>query len=290
MIIGFYPIGGYIQLNWFAADAPEDAPKVLSYNVRLFNLYNWSENIETRNNIFKFLQEENAEIMCFQEFYHQDSSKHFPTKDTLEMIFSDYEWHEKYTHEMLHDQYFGVVTMSKFPIVNRGEVPFDNDPNNFCIYTDVLYNGDTVRVYNAHIGSIRLQKSDYSLFDEDKNEVMSGDEEQAVIDRLIKAFRKRESQAFQILENTLQSPHPVIICGDFNDTPFSYVYRQFHKHYYDAFRISGSGFGRTYIGKVPSYRIDYIFHDERVQTYGYTTHDESLSDHHAISAHFTIQE
>lgn len=289
ILIGFYPVTGYIQMNPFAATAPEGSPKILSYNVRLFNLYNWSENIETRNKIFQFLHAEDAEIMCFQEFYFQENSTQFPTKDTLKNLFKGYHWHEKYTHEMRHQQYFGVVTMSEFPIVNRGEVPFDNDPNNFCIYSDIVYQHDTMRIFNTHIGSIRLQQSDYSVFDEDKDE-HSGRNEQAIIDRLIVAFRKRELQALKILDAMEASPYPVLICGDFNDTPFSYVYRQFHKKYEDAFRVSGSGLGRTYIGKAPSFRIDYIFHDPSILTYEFTTHDVSLSDHRPISAYFSFDD
>src|SRR5690606_29465517 len=100
-------------------------------------------------------------VFCFQEFYHDKKGKDFITKDSLvKLLDTPYE-HERYTHEMRDQRYFGVATFSKYRIINKGEIAFENDPNNFCIYSDMIINADTVRVFNAHIGSIRFQDDDY---------------------------------------------------------------------------------------------------------------------------------
>ena len=136
--------------------------------------------------------------------------------------------HERYTHEMTGEQYFGVVTFSRYPIVNKGEIAFENDDNNYCIYTDILQASDTIRIFNAHLGSIRLQDSDYAVFgDQETGRVYQREvKEQKIIARQKVAFEKRAIQIEKVMEEVKKSPYPVILCGDFNDTPVSYCYRR----------------------------------------------------------------
>ena len=56
------------------------------------------------------------------------------------------------------EQIFGIVTMSKYPIVHQQEIQFEKENGNRAIVTDIVYNNDTIRVYNAHLGSIRFQR------------------------------------------------------------------------------------------------------------------------------------
>ena len=82
----------------------------------------------------------------------------------------------------------------------------------------------------------------------------------AIGSRLKSAFVLRAEQA-QIIANYIKdSPYPVIVMGDFNDTPQSYAYRKIRKGIHDAFRLAGGGFGNTYSGDLPSFRIDFIMH------------------------------
>lgn len=73
-----------------------------------------------------------------------------------------------------------------------------------------------------------------------------------------------------------------------NDTPVSYSYGRLSRTLTDSFRRSGFGIGNTYVGKFPSFRIDYIFHDKSFDSAEYTTHPEETSDHHAVSARIFI--
>lgn len=109
------------------------------------------------------------------------------------------------------------------------------------------------------------------------------DPEQRIISRLNNAYIKRSKQVEIILSKIEQSPYPVLVCGDFNDTPVSYTYRKMTKELWDAFVESGNGTGSTYIGMFPFLRIDYILHSKELNAYQFETHSEELSDHHAIS-------
>jgi endonuclease/exonuclease/phosphatase family metal-dependent hydrolase len=87
-----------------------------------------------------------------------------------------------------------------------------------------------------------------------------------------------------------QSPYPVIICGDFNDTPSSYTYHQLSEGLIDAFKESGNGIGHTYGGALPSFRIDYILHDERFKSTRFNTIRSKFSDHYPITTSLKLQE
>jgi endonuclease/exonuclease/phosphatase family metal-dependent hydrolase len=96
-------------------------------------------------------------------------------------------------------------------------------------------------------------------------------------------FPKRAYQAQRVMEHVETSPYPVIVCGDFNDTPLSYTYNQFNKSLIDAFRNCSSGIGPTYIGRVPAGRIDYIFHSKSLNSMEFKIQEGEYSDHRAVS-------
>jgi endonuclease/exonuclease/phosphatase family metal-dependent hydrolase len=287
--IGWNHLHHYYAINWVQNDLGESV-KIMSYNVRIFNLYDKENRISNRNDIFEFLKEEDNDIICFQEFYHQDNSSTFVTKDSMVKLLNTNYYHERYTHEMSRKRYFGVATFSKYPIVFKGEISFDNDANNFCIYSDIKIGEDTIRVFNAHLGSIRLQSDDYEFFGDEvrENYPIQKDAGQRIVKRLKIAFEKRALQAEKVAKVIERSPYPVIVCVDLNDTPISYAYRQFNKTLNDAFVDAGNGVGQTYIGKLPSNRIDYIFYGDEFKTANFTTHQVNLSDHKPISSHFEI--
>lgn len=265
--------------------------KVTSYNVHLFDRYNSnrSESIATRNSIFSYLENLNSDVYCFQEFYQQDAPTNFLTKDTLLDLLGVKDLHERYSHKRYKRQNFGITTLSKYPIISRGDVVFAGSESsfNFCIYTDIVKNKDTFRVYNVHLQSIRLREDDYAIFDEEKNNteaVKSGTVQ--MIKKIKKAYPIRAEQAKKVTEHIKSSPYHTILCGDFNDSPLSYTYNQFNRLLNDAFRQTSFGIGATYAGKVPAGRIDYIFYSDKLGARNFQIQEKALSDHRAVSATF----
>ena len=74
----------------------------------------------------------------------------------------------------------------------------------------------------------------------------------------------------------------MIVSGDFNNTPYSYVYRKIKGNMIDAFQEGGNGFGRTFDFKYFPVRIDFILVDESFKVNGFKTYEEKLSDHYPI--------
>ena len=295
VVLFFVVIGGKlhfrtigISLSPVTASQNDSVWKIMSYNVRLFDVYNESieKRNENRNGILAYVQEVNPDVVCFQEFFHQDKPTSFSTKDTLIELLGTQNYHERYSHKIRNRQNFGICMLSKYPIIAKGDVMFDNfaSTDNYCIFADIVKHGDTIRVYNIHLQSIKLQQEDYEMFGatdafpkEKKSTV------RLLIDKLTIAYPARAQQALKVIEHMETSPYPVVVCGDFNDTPMSYVYNQFNQKLVDSFLETRFGLGITYAGRVPAGRIDYIFHDPRLQAQQFTIQKKAFSDHYAVS-------
>lgn len=260
----------------------------MSYNVRLFDLYNWQGNKHSRDSIFKFLDDEEPEILCLQEFFW-DKTKVFVTRDSITSLLSLPYVAEHYTREVVETYFFGMATFSKFPICNEQAISFKNSSNS-CLITDLVIDSDTIRVFNCHLESIRFIDVDYDIISGAKGIMYSFSKIPRLYYKISHAFDLRSEQAAYIAKLAKESPHPVFIVGDFNDSPLSYVYQQIKSvaGLRDAFKESGSGFGGTYNGRLPSYRIDYILHAPSIETSNFTVYDFPYSDHFPISAEFQL--
>lgn len=290
VISGYYHTSRFVQCTFFPKEIPENSIKVMSYNVRLFDLYNWTDNTKTRNEILQFLKKENPDVICFQEYFYT-SGNHFNTRDTIVALLDTKYYFEHFTKSVKEKKnqggtsYFGSAIFSKIPILNKGVIEFENDATNNAIFADVLNGNDTIRIYNAHLGSIRFQPADYNFIGGKGNPSYPNTQhkEQKILSRLALGYKKRVPQAGTVLNHVQKSPYSTIVCADMNDTPISYAYGQFSQQLNDAFTISGNGIGGTYIGNFPFLRIDYIWHDESLQSGNFITHQQHHSDHKAIS-------
>lgn len=290
MALGFNHHRHFFQLST-SGTAVEGASqlKVMSYNVRLFDLYNWTDNMNTRNRIFELIELEAPDVLCFQEFYHDQQGGAFLTLDTLTQILDGYSYHEGYTAQ-LGTMNFGLCTFSRYPIVAQGELTFNENRSNNCIYSDLLIGNDTVRVYNAHIGSVGFQYADYEFVGGKGFPKYPSDPtgEQQVIPRLMKAFEKRSEQVTELAAHLDACTYETIVCCDLNDIPVSYSYRVLTNSVFDAFTEAGNGIGSTYVGNFPFLRIDYIMHSAGIEPLEFTTIDNDLSDHRPITCTFQL--
>jgi len=287
LLFGWWNIHNYVQLsrNHLPAYSSKTI-KVMSYNVKVFDLYNWTHNVETREKMFRLIKKESPDIMCFQEFFSRDSNK-FDNVDSILRFPKAKYVHVEYTTEARFHQHFGIATFTQYLIINKGELDFGYHSNNICIYTDIKKGNDTFRIYNMHLQSIAFSPNDYKYIEELEKNVENEDVQQSknILRRLKNAFIKRAKQADVIASSIASSPYPVIVCGDFNDTPGSYTYHTISKNLKDAFVETGNGLGRSYIGTFPSFRIDYILHSKNLKAQNFNTIREELSDHFPVTCY-----
>lgn len=267
-------------------ELPKDTFTIFSNNVQIFDLYNEEDSNQkfiNRDSIIEYAKSVQPDVVCLQEFYSKDKPTTFITnalfKEKLAMPYS----HNRFIYKPVGRQHFGVVMYSKYPMISKGDVIFEteNERNyNFCIYADIVKNNDTIRVYNVHLQSFRIS----AIVQE---EVSNKSKLQKMLEKFKLAYPKRADQANRIIDHIQTSPYPVIVSGDFNDTPVSYVYEQFNNHLTDAFLVAGKGIGATYIGKLPAGRIDYMFYSKELQPYHFNIQKKAFSDHRGISCTFS---
>jgi endonuclease/exonuclease/phosphatase family metal-dependent hydrolase len=283
---------GIVHVNFSKKAGNNNDIKVMDYNCMLFDLYNWSHNKQSRKLIFNLLQDEAPDILCLQEFYTSENPKDFNNIDTLVRFLKTKNIHAEYTTTLRKTDHWGVATLTKYPIVRKGKILFNTKSNNICIYTDVLINKDTVRIYNLHLASISFGKKEYKFIDElNKNKYNDTNftESKNIFHRLKNGFLARAKQTELVAAHIKTCKYKIILCGDFNDTPSSFAYHTLSSGLNDAFKEAGNGIGKTYNGQLPLLRIDYILHSPNFVCNKYKRIPESLTDHYPITCYLSLK-
>ena len=265
--------------------------KVLSYNVHVFGMY--EPDNHNKDSIFDYIAMQQPDIVCLQEYF-QDHKNHLHDKVMQNIL--------QTKHQYLEidgiNQKIGLAVFSKYPIINQGILAFTDSSNNKAVFTDLCLENDTIRIYNIHFQSIYFDKEDYLFtskftktdLDLKSEEMQTGSKR--ILKKLKKGYIYRSEQVKHIVNHIKSSPYPVVVCGDFNDIPWSYTYHQIHKLLSDAFVSSGKGFGNTfYINNKFPFRIDYIFYDKTFfNTSGFTVDKTAFSDHRPVYTYFSIKD
>ena len=151
---------------------------------------------------------------------------------------------------------------------------FKNTSNN-SIYADIIKNNDNLRIYNIHLESLHINPIEEDL---------STDNSQKLLKNIGKTFSKQQEQVRLIKKHLSGSSYKTIICGDFNNTAFSWAYRQLKADFNDTFKETGSGFGTTYNFKRIPLRIDFILTDKKLNVLGFKNYKVKFSDHYPIES------
>ena len=245
----------------------------MSYNVRLFNLFKWIDKPDVPGDILSFINDQNPDILCIQEY---SSSANIDLK-VYRYKFIFMEGNKIKT---------GQAIFSKFPIINQGDIVFPNSNNN-VIYADIKKGKDIIRVYNMHLQSIKITP-DVNEISENIN-VINQDKSQVLLIRISKAFKQQQQQAEILKEHKKRCEYPIIICGDMNNSAFSYVYRSIKGTLKDSFEEAGTGFGQTYKFRYYPARIDYIFADEKMTVKKFESFSEfENSDHYPVMVKLSL--
>ncbi len=284
IVCGINHLSNYIQLP-FGKKTEVHNPdlKVLSYNINLFRLYAWSKETPTFNKIFVFTKDNNIDIACFQEFYFREGKLNEKMASELLNMYSHIELVIKNNRSG-----YGIATYSIFPIVNKGDIKFENT-SNACIYSDIKIGDDTVRVYNCHLQSLRLKERNlkFLITQDHLDESTTVDELKDISFKFRDALIKRAHQVNMITEHIKTCKYPVILCGDFNDAPFSYTYHELTQNLFDTFNEAGKGLANTYVRFFP-YRIDYILHSNDIKAISFSSPRVEYSDHYPVIGSYTI--
>ena len=259
LVIAYFFMGSFFQ---FRAERPMPSSKdfsIMSFNTRLFNKYQWSDDPSIGNKIVAFIQKTDPSVVCFQEF---DVS--------MKERFMSYP--HAYISASDNSKQAVQAIFSKFPIVAKGLLPFTNSTN-ATIFVDLKIKGDTVRLYNIHLQSLRVKPEAASL--------EAGTRER-LYKRLKVSFAKQQAQADIIASHKNNSPHKLIVAGDFNTNQFSSVYHTIKGDLTDSFTSVGSGYGKTFDFKYFPMRIDFLLSDPGFEIAYHKSFPLHLSDHFPV--------
>ena len=257
-----------LAIGWFLSspfykfsdqkETSEKELKIMSFNVRMFNFYKWNKDEKLVEKTLRFLEETAPDILAIQEYYH--SSK------------INFSYPYQYIKTKSRANKFGLAIFSKYPIIKYGSLDFKNSGNNI-IFTDIVKNKDTIRVYNVHLESLKINPTK-EHFGEESN--------QKLIGRLQTTFKKQATQTEQFLAHEKNWKGKKIILGDFNNTAYSWVYRKIKSDKKDAFLETGNGFGKTFNYPFPM-RIDFILTSKEFKVNNFTKYKKKFSDHFPIN-------
>ncbi|MFH6605019.1 endonuclease/exonuclease/phosphatase family protein [Maribacter algicola] len=266
LVVGYLALGNFIKLTYGDEVVfSEDDLKIMSFNVRGFNK---NRNIESETifeDIKTFIDKEEPDIICFQEVGYLRRKEYV-----------DYPF--------MHLEYIGnpgkvlLGIFSKYPILKSELINFKWTRNN-AAYADILYENDTIRVYNLHLQSLGITPG---------RGVIRNSSSEKLCKQLSTHFQKQEEQAKFVVEHGNGVNYKKIICGDFNNSQFSRTYNILSKNKIDAFKAKGTGYGRTFSFHGLPVRIDFILADPEFEITAHKTYDVEYSDHFPIMASFKM--
>lgn len=286
LIISFANMRNYFQIA--SASFQAEDFKVLSYNVHYFDYLYRKKAVKTRQEnlqlILEELKESNADILCLQEF----------SGATSELS----QTAHNYLLKTLNYKYFykggksSLAIYARYPLSNGQTIPFANSSNS-AISVEAIVEGNKIKIYNVHLQSIKLgDDADHILEKQDlsKKQADATKEKYSRIGgKLRKAFGLRAEQVRLLDSLFAKEKLPLLLAGDFNDTPMSYTHHVLSKYLYDSFTQGGFGFGSTYAGDLPWLRIDYIFSDPKINIHWHKViKTAKASDHYPICAGLSL--
>ena len=219
--------------------------------------------------ILSEMKKHNVDILCLQEYKEQSGDR------LNSETYKDYFPYHCFGHD-------DMIIFSRYPISQSKTIEFGHT-NNSAMWADVNVSGNIVRVFNAHLETTgfnrtlrKVAKMEMEGLTIKENTVIK-----AIYGNYTMGMIVRARQSRLVAEEIEASQRPVILCGDFNDVPYSYTYRTMRGNLVDGFRECGSGFMSTYRGR-KKFRIDYIFHDKQLKGLEYYKRDLTYSDHDPV--------
>lgn len=241
--------------------------KIASYNVAMFGR-------ETSGfmaqDILAEMRRQKVDVLCMQEYNETSGDR----KNSV-----SYKEYFPYMQTGRDD----MVIYSRYPIRNHKTILFD-DTNNSAMWADIEINGEQIRVFNVHLQTTGINRTMHQAAKMQMNggyEVSNSRLLNAIYGNYTIGMLFRAGQAVTVANEKRTSEKPCILCGDFNDVPYSFVYKTMLGNMVDGFKECGSGFMSTFRGKKPV-RIDYIFHDEALKGLTYYRGDITYSDHYPV--------
>lgn len=243
--------------------------KVMTYNVRCF--YD-DRGGSSADEVARLIAEQKPDVVCLQEF----NPRLVERSEAFAALGHDYQ-SALFGHQQALDLGYQMAILSRHRIIGSG-VTLKPAAS---VWIDAAVNGDTVRIYSNHLRTTSINAADDAFLS--SHRIITDSTRDERIRSMASRFRRnsvlRAAQADTIARDVAAFRGPKIVCGDFNDTPVSYVYNRMSRNLNDAFRECGSGYSHTYRGFFNMLRIDFVLSSDHFETVSYEVPEATLSDH-----------
>ena len=282
MIPLFIQVGGTERVVESEQRSASDELKVMTYNLHGFNGKN-NEEKKNKKNAALFLEivkEECPDVICAQEM---NTLIDYSVSDSLKNIGYRYQYSVRMDNK---GHPFGATVISRSPINYVQSI----DKSGRKIYADITKDKFKVRVVCVHMSSYSFGSAERDVLQGIKNNDIDTSHTHQLFTKVKDNLLKHEAEWNDDLAPIInESPYPIVLAGDFNDTPASHLYYKVSRKLKDAFVEQGKGFSVTYNGSFPAYRIDYIFHSDTLNALAYKCLDGKFSDHNGVMATFELK-
>ena len=250
--------------------------KVMTYNTHAMMI---GENLAAKKSMLNYINNQDADIVCLQEVLVYKNPERL-TLPALREAMSNYPYtYYDFKHYNSKRQ-FGNVVFSRYPLTNKKTIRYESR-SNISSQCDVLVEKDTIRLMVNHLESYRLVKEDLQFDTLSVEEIKNS----SLIHKLQHAGKLRHKQAREVKQSIRQSPHPVVVVGDFNAIPLSYVYWKIRFGLRDCFLNTSFGqLGNTYKKGQIGIRIDYILCSRKLTPIKCEVDRVKYSDHFPVIA------
>lgn len=279
----FFQVGGSSMVP-----SREEHPQMVTlmdYNVHLFlgqgQKYSSEINDSIASGFLSLVKQHNPDVLCLQEF--TDSKKAGMTDSLVNMGYS----HHFSAPQPGQSEICGTVVFSKYPITGSTRIAKGK------LLVEIQVNGHRMWVCAIHMGSYKFDETDR----EEINRMRHGEMQESsrrTLGKVKETILRHETEWEEFLRPVVTScTVPLVLAGDLNDIPNSWLYSQIAKEMTDTYCEQGLGFCSTFNGGadrllpfgrnwMPQFRIDMVFHSEGLKTLSYKRLKVGLSDHYPV--------
>jgi endonuclease/exonuclease/phosphatase family metal-dependent hydrolase len=260
--------------------------RLLQWNCQGFpgSFFDYPDLVAERGKAVAFLKKYQPDVLCLSEFTTSDSKFSWSNVSLLQdsLGYKYMVFHPYFVDEQSYGTtYHGSAIFSKYPIVDSGYISYPGKriPEDI-IKADISFNGQSIRVMNTHLSSmhlnhIRIPGSLQQNMVEDSSIIFYGNKIQKI--KYFQRYHVSQAELVKAVVDTCSTP--LILAGDFNSVPSSFVYKKLRGKLSDAFLERGSGLGRSFHNRQPALRIDYVFHSDEIAVQQWNIFRVSFSDH-----------
>lgn len=290
LLCGLGNLGRMLQLrgeHHYADTVADDMPprewqlRVMTYNIHGFLAAadkSHASYLAAMDSIAAYIRAADPDVICFQEYETMSRAD----VERLDRLMSD--WPHCAFNIVMGDREeaaYGTAIFSRLPIIRADQMRFPESANSM-VWADIKFAGDTVRVFNNHLQTTQVDSESQRRIERFEIEQDPRKLARTLAGRLRANYRRRADQADTLSKVIAQTAYPVVIAGDFNDTPLSYTYLTMRGSLEDAFVRKGSGYAYTYNPLFSVLRIDYIFYSPSFEALSYTSEKLPFSDHNPV--------